>query len=101
MLLPHVESFNAAVCPQRLSDVAQAMGVDVKGLDANAGAAACIAAIRALSADVNIPAGLIALGAKAEDIPILAANALKDACGLTNPRPASQAEIEAIFHAAL
>ncbi len=101
VLLPHVESFNAAVCPQRLSDVAQAMGVDVQGLDAKAGAAACIAAIRALSADVNIPAGLIALGAKAEDIPILAANALKDACGLTNPRPASQAEIEAIFHSAL
>ena len=30
----------------------------------------------------------------------LAANALKDACGLTNPRPASQVEIEAIFKAA-
>lgn len=96
-----MESFNAAVRPQRLADVAQAMGVEVQGLDAEAGAAACIAAIRALSADVNIPAGLIALGAKAEDIPILATNALKDACGLTNPRPASQEQIEAIFHAAL
>ncbi len=40
------------------------------------------------------------LGVKVEDVPILASNALKDACGLTNPRPASQAEIEAVFKAA-
>lgn len=32
---------------------------------------------------------------------MLAANALKDACGLTNPRKASQAEIEAIFRGAM
>ena len=53
-----------------------------------------------LSRDIDIPAGLAVLGAKVEDVPILATNALKDACGLTNPRPASQAEIEAVFKAA-
>ncbi|MDP3797031.1 MAG: hypothetical protein Q8R06_07755 [Polaromonas sp.] len=31
----------------------------------------------------------------------LAANPLKDACGLTNPSKASQAEIEAIFRGAM
>ena len=97
VLLPHVQSFNAVVCPQRLKDVAQALGVDVSGLSAEEGAQAAIGAIRVLAKDVEIPAGLRELGAKLPDIPLLASNALKDACGLTNPRPADQRQIEEIF----
>ena len=37
------------------------------------------------------------MGAKLDDIPILATNALKDACGFTNPRKADQGQIEEIF----
>ena len=65
------------------------------------GAAAAIAAIRQLSGDIGIPGGLAELGAKADDIPTLAANAMKDACGFTNPRPANQAQIEEIFRTAM
>lgn len=101
MLLPHVEAFNASVATERLADIARAMGVDMAGTDAASGAERCLAAIRQLAADVEIPTGLTQLGVCAEDIPMLAANALKDACGLTNPRPASQAEIEAIFRSAM
>ena len=97
VLLPHVQSFNALVCPQRLKDVAKALGVDVSGLSAEEGAQAAIGAIRVLAKDVEIPAGLRELGAKLPDIPLLASNALKDACGLTNPRPADQRQIEEIF----
>ncbi|WP_459205615.1 L-threonine dehydrogenase [Pseudomonas sp. MLB6B] len=100
VLLPHVQRFNAQVSAARLRDVAQAMGVDIAGLDEGQGAAAAIAAIERLSAEVEIPNGLRALGVKVEDVPLLAANALKDACGLTNPRSAVQSEIEAIFKAA-
>lgn len=101
ILLPHVESFNAEVAAARLGDVATAMGVDTAGMDAAQAAQAALAAIRALSADIGIPEGLTGLGVKEADIPTPAQNALKDACGLTNPRPASQAEIEGIFRAAL
>lgn len=100
VLLPHVQRFNAKVSAARLRDVAGALGVEIRELNAEQGAAAAIAAIEQLSRDIDIPAGLAVLGAKVEDVPILAANALKDACGLTNPRPASQAEIEAVFKAA-
>lgn len=100
VLLPHVQAFNAATSADRLADVARAMGGSVSG-GGQAGAEACLTAIRQLSADVGIPAGLSSLGVKAEDIPLLAANALKDACGLTNPRPASQQEIEALFRNAM
>lgn len=100
VLLPHVQRFNSKVSAARLRDVAGALGVEVRELNAEQGAAAAIAAIEQLSRDIDIPPGLAALGAKVEDVPILATNALKDACGLTNPRPASQAEIEAVFKAA-
>ncbi|WP_047284295.1 MULTISPECIES: L-threonine dehydrogenase [Pseudomonas] len=100
VLLPHVQSFNATVCAQRLTDVAHALGADIRGFSPEEGAQAAIAAIRTLARDVEIPAGLRELGAKLQDIPLLAANALKDACGLTNPRPADQRQIEEIFRSA-
>ena len=100
VLLPHVEEFNSSVSAARLKDCAKAMGVDVTGLSDEDGAKACITAIKTLSKDIGIPAGLAELGMKDEDVTTLSENALKDACGLTNPRPASLTEIEAIFRAA-
>jgi alcohol dehydrogenase len=101
LLLPHVEAFNVETSAARLADVARAMGEAVEGMDAASGARACLAAIRRLSVDIGIPASLSELGVKENDIPLLAANALKDACGLTNPRRASQDDIEDIFRGAM
>jgi alcohol dehydrogenase len=101
VLLPFVQSFNASVASARLCDVAVAMGVDVTGMSADQGAAACIDAIRVLARDVGIPAGLAALKVKFDDLPTLATNALNDACGFTNPIQATHAEIVAIFTAAM
>ncbi|MCU1750561.1 L-threonine dehydrogenase [Pseudomonas sp. 6D_7.1_Bac1] len=100
VLLPHVQSFNATVCAERLAEVAHALGADTCGVSPEEGAQAAIVAIRTLARDVEIPGGLRDLGAKLQDIPILAANALKDACGLTNPRAADQRQIEEIFRSA-
>lgn len=101
VLLPHVQVFNSQVAAARLRDCAAAMGVNVEGLNDAEGAAACIDAIRTLAQQVNIPAGLRDLGVKEGDIPLLATNALKDACGLTNPIQATHEQIVAIFHAAM
>ncbi|HAS6233194.1 TPA: L-threonine dehydrogenase [Vibrio vulnificus] len=101
ILLPHVQRYNAQVCPERLRDVAKAMGVNVEGMSAEQGAEAAIDAIVALAKDVGIPAGIRELGAKLEDIPTLADNALKDACGFTNPKQATHEEISAIFEASM
>ncbi len=101
ILLPHVQRYNAQVCPERLRDVAKAMGVNVEALTPEQGAEAAINAIVELAKDVGIPTGIEELGAKADDIPTLADNALKDACGLTNPKQATHEEISAIFTAAL
>ena len=101
VLLPHVQAYNAQVCAGRLKDVARHMGVDVSAMSDEQGAAAAIDAIRQLARDVKIPAGLEQLGVRADDLDVLANNALKDACGLTNPRQATHAEIVAIFRAAM
>ena len=101
VLLPHVQIFNAKVCASRLKDIAAAMGVDVSNMNDQQGADACIAEIRKLAKDVNIPAGLTELNVKIEDLPTLATNALKDACGFTNPIQATHEEIVAIFKAAM
>ena len=101
VLLPHVQRYNAQVCPERLRDIASSMRVNVTAMTAEQGANAAISAIEALSSQVGIPTGLEQLGAKASDIPLLAENALKDVCGLTNPKQASHEEICQIFHSAM
>jgi alcohol dehydrogenase len=102
ILLPAVEDYNAKVVPERFVEIAKAMGKDITGLSAEEAASAALAAIRELSADIGIPAGLKDLkGFDKKDIPVLAANALKDACGLTNPKQATLEEIEGIYKAAI
>ncbi|MTH45498.1 L-threonine dehydrogenase [Intestinirhabdus alba] len=101
VLLPHVQAFNSPAASARLRDCAAAMGIDVAEMSDIEGANACVEAIRELALRVNIPAGLRGLGVKEEDIPVLATNALKDVCGLTNPIQASHEEIMAIYRAAM
>lgn len=101
ILLPHVQRYNAQVCPERLRDVAKAMGVDVTDLSAEQGAEAALNAIQTLSKSINIPQGIEVLGARADDIPTLAKNALNDACGFTNPKQATFEEICEIFRNAM
>lgn len=101
VLLPHVQRFNLSVAAERLADVATAMGADTNGLTVEQAANAAIDAISTLSGAVSIPKGLSDLNVNVSDIPLLAAHALNDACGLTNPIQATQAEIEAIFNNAM
>ena len=64
-------------------------------------ARAAITAIRELSASIGIPSGLAELGVKAEDHAIMTKNAQNDACMLTNPRKANDAQVISIFEAAM
>ncbi|MFT8451821.1 MAG: L-threonine dehydrogenase [Zymomonas mobilis] len=97
VLLPHVLAYNASVVAGRLKDVGVAMGLDIANLGDKEGAEATIQAVRDLSASIGIPANLTELGAKKEDVPLLADHALKDACALTNPRQGTQKEVEELF----
>jgi 1,3-propanediol dehydrogenase len=57
--------------------------------------------LQELARRVGVPRGLAELGVRDEDVPVLAHNAMADACITTNPRPADEAALRALFRAAL
>ena len=95
MMLPIVMEFNAEYTGEKLKAVAEAMGVDTTGMDQAAYRKAAIDAVRALSADVGIPAKLDAL--REEDLQFLAESAYADACAPGNPRTASVEDMKALI----
>ncbi len=101
ILLPAVSKFNMIAKMERFADIAVAMGENIEGLSTRDAAMKGIDAIKALSADVGIPAGLKDLKVKEKDLEIMAKNAMKDACGGTNPRCPSLEEVIGIFKDAM
>lgn len=101
ILLPHVQRFNMIAKMSRFVDIARAMGEKVDGLSEREAAKRALEAIKALSRDVGIPTGLKDLGVKEEDLPVMAENAQKDACGLTNPRCPKLQDVINIYQWAL
>jgi alcohol dehydrogenase len=101
ILLPYVETYNKQVVPERFADIAQAMGEKVEGLSPQEAADKAIDAIKRLASEIGIPSGLKELGAREEDLELLAENAMKDVCRLTNPRDLSKEEIIEIYRKAM
>jgi alcohol dehydrogenase len=101
ILLPVVCEFNLIACTDRFADIATFMGVDTCGMTVTEAAEAGIAAIRELSSSIGIPAGLTDLDVKEADFKVMAENAKKDACQLTNPRSATLEQVIGIFKAAM
>lgn len=97
VLLPVIAEYNAKVVPALFIDIAQAMGATFQEDQQVAAAQFVIGEIKRLSKDVGIPKNLQELGVKTADFPTLADNALKDACGFTNPKQATKDEIIAMY----
>ncbi len=100
ILLPYVESFNLMSNLNRFRDIVQAMGENISGLSTDDAAVKAIHAIERLSKQVGIPRDLKSLGVKPEDFAIMAENAKKDVCHLTNPRKATKDEIIELYRKA-
>lgn len=103
ILLPYVCQHNLIAHRRRFSKIARLLGEHTEGMSATDAANKAISAIRLLSKEVGIPEGLVALGKRygkdvqEKDIPVMTANAQKDACGATNPRKMRDADVAAIF----
>lgn len=100
ILLPYVEEFNLIGNLNRFRDLAHAMGENIEGLSTDEAAEKAIFAIRRISRQVGIPSSLKELGVKPEDFGIMAENAMKDVCCLTNPRKATKDQIIEIYRRA-
>jgi alcohol dehydrogenase class IV len=86
-------------CEEKLAEIAAALGEDVSGLSTAEGAVRAIAAIRALLADVGLPATLRAWGLDPAELSIatLVEDAMRSRNIATNPRPIGPPELEQLY----
>jgi len=101
LLLPHVLRFNLEAAPGRYADVAEALGVERTGLDAD-DALKGIERIEAISAAVGIERHLSAFGISHNTVPHMAAAAMSvQRLLVRNPREVTEDDARAIYEAAL
>ncbi|MCF8070164.1 MAG: iron-containing alcohol dehydrogenase [Desulfobacterales bacterium] len=78
IMMPPVTKFNISSCPEKIAKIAEAMGEDISGLSAEAGALKAAEAIAKLGKAVGLPTTLSEAGATKELIPACAKFAAKD-----------------------
>lgn len=100
VLLPYVMKFNLIGNMTRFKEIAIAMGVRGENLSCSAAAEEGIAAVKRLGQRLGIPANLKVLGVRPEDFAVMAENAMKDVCSLTNPRTATKEQIIEVYRQA-
>ena len=101
LLLPTVMEYNMPECIDKYPRIAEAMGVDIKGMTPQEASQAAVDAVRALAIRVGIPQHLSDLGIKETDIPALAEQAIADVCTPGNPRECSLEDIKALYRQVL
>jgi alcohol dehydrogenase class IV len=100
IMLPLVMEFIAAETAPAQRRVAEALGVDTRGLDDRAAARAAVHAIRELISELGVPHTLSAVGATRDRLPAVATAALGDPAVAGCPRPVTQADLEHLLAAA-
>ena len=100
ILLPHVMEFNLPHVIEKYADVADALGVNLKGMSKGEAACAAIDEIRELNAELNMPTGLGEAGLDREKMPKLAADAMLDHCYKLNPRQCTEQDMLHLLEAA-
>lgn len=100
ILLPYVMDFNFSAIQERYCTVGEAMGLRLNGMSTTQKKKAVLGEIVRLQREANVLQTLAELGASKGDIPVLAANAMKDACMATNPRRPSRKDVEEIYEKA-
>ncbi len=101
LLLEHVVNFNYPAVPERFLPVAQALGVDTRGMAERQIQKALFKKIRDLRYHLGISKSLGRVNVSPADIPNLSEKAFNDACLLTNPRPADKRDLQVIYEEAL
>ena len=91
VMLPAVLVFNRDAAASRLEDVAHAIGAETSAADW----------IIALARQQDIPATLGDLGVVEADVAALADAAIQGGCHLTNPRPVTVGDMQAMYRATL
>ncbi|EOI53054.1 lactaldehyde reductase [Enterococcus gilvus] len=96
-LLPTIMRFNKEYTVEKYREIAKVLQLAEKDADLETVRDAACNEISRLSEAVGIPKTISELGVKEEDIPQVAADALKDVCTPGNPREVEVAEIIALY----
>ena len=97
VILPAVLNQNLNHAMPKYARIAQAMGLELRGMRFEEAALHAPEKVKKLIKDLELPTRLSNLGADAEDIPVLAKMAQKDICMQTNPCSYSINEIETMY----
>ena len=102
IMIDHVMRFNLSAATAKMAELARVAGVSGAGaMTEQEAAAAFIAWLARMKADLGIPATLSAMAAKRPvtraDIPALVDVAINDTCHKTNPRPCTREDFERMF----
>ncbi|WP_136524366.1 alcohol dehydrogenase-like regulatory protein ErcA [Geomonas ferrireducens] len=101
ILLDHVIDFNFDAAPERFERIAQAMGLDLRGLPVAQKKKLLIEHVRSLKAQAGVARTLAEVGVGVDDLKQYSEHALKDPCMATNPRRASKRDIEVVYEESL
>ncbi|MGE4194069.1 MAG: alcohol dehydrogenase-like regulatory protein ErcA [Pseudodesulfovibrio sp.] len=98
ILLDHVIEYNYDAEPMKYARLGSLLGADIRAEDDPALVKAkTLEAVRTLKREAGVTVGLCELGMTDEDLPVLARNALADACMLTNPKQPTADDVIEIF----
>jgi alcohol dehydrogenase len=101
VLLPFVMDFNFIASPGRFSDIAEIMGIDIRGMSQREAGNAAIQFVRDLAFDIGAPQRLRDVGITEDMIDWASPLALNDACMVTNPRDINLEQVKILLKNAL
>lgn len=101
LLLNSVVDFNYPARCDKYDNILQEIGIKISGMGLPARKKALLDSIEELKQSVGINKTLSKVGVTRENIPLLAAKAVKDPCILTNPREVKLEEAEELYERAL
>ena len=101
ILLDHVIEFNFEAAPERFERIAEAMGIDLRGLPASRKKKHLLEHVRALKAQAGVARTLAEVGVNYGDLALFSDHALRDPCMATNPRRATKRDIEVVYEESL
>ncbi|MGF1532664.1 MAG: iron-containing alcohol dehydrogenase [Bernardetiaceae bacterium] len=100
ILLPVISQFNKSAAVEQLAALAQMLQLSHPDQSPDQKAQDFIEALRAMKQELGIPQDLKALGVHPGDFTLMAQNAMKDPCGLTNPVQPSLQQVIELFETA-
>jgi alcohol dehydrogenase class IV len=101
ILLDHVMDFNMSASPEKFRHLGNALGADIAaGAGEDEIRQQTLEAVRTLKREAGVTHTLCELGMTKAELPLLAENALADACMLTNPKQPTASEVIGIYEKA-